>query len=121
MHAPVTNPMIKRTSSAIHGDFVLEQKDQQYYLFYCGGDIDSMSGVRIATSSDSLGRPGSWFKWWEGEWSFAAATWHLQCLLSTTLLHASQSHMFQVLPLTACNPGLDRRVIQSAGPGRARG
>ncbi|BDA41752.1 hypothetical protein COCOBI_02-5450 [Coccomyxa sp. Obi] len=51
------------------GDFSVVKKDQQYYLFYCGGDIDSMSGVRIATSSDPLGRPGSWYKWWEDSFS----------------------------------------------------
>lgn len=33
-----------------------------------------MCGVRIATSSDSLGRPGSWFKWWEGERLDATST-----------------------------------------------
>jgi len=44
----------------------VQQKDQQYYLFYSGGDIDSMCGVRVATSSDPLARPGSWFKYWQG-------------------------------------------------------
>lgn len=43
------------------------QKGQEYYLFYSGGDVDCMCGVRIAKSGDPLGRPGSWYKWWEGE------------------------------------------------------
>lgn len=74
---------------------MLKQKDQQYFLFYCGGDINSMSGVRIATSSDPLGRPGSWFKWWEGEWFVAAASCHLQRLSPAMLLHASQPDMLE--------------------------
>ena len=69
----------------------MQGHDGALYLFYTGSGPDGNS-VRLARSTDPLGRPGSWYKYFEGAGTdhacacelFAAAACHRQ-LRSTSL------------------------------------
>ena len=58
----------------------MQGPDGALYIFYTGAGTDGCS-VRVARSADPLGRPGTWYKYYEGAGRRATLV-HVACFVA---------------------------------------